>query len=415
MDSESFPEGTITSEAYITMSQWSIEDARKACTDWENSGEKNCLRDPLSQWAAIQDIEKCGQLFNEGEQEYDLCLMSELTADSMPKRNILYVKIESNNIVYRVITPSNEDIIGEIPLSQLTADTFTYSVTKEQLKVLLPAILKETLKRGHTREQRAVLEAISLCMLNNLPPPKWLARAFLSAYRKVTTQFQAKSLDYVFGKQLLKRTQLNAERKKRNLRFQVYHKISEIKASDPKTRIDGALFERVGEEFNIGRTLAFEFYYDVQNNYMTMPGGVIMADENSTISLDGLNKDVFVMQKTKQEQSEAYELIGYWCDNEGVVTKQQLKKAEFEHITLPELNTISNAPELIKITDTIRSEYSCSLKLLQLIKKYRTGKPLKLTDFKDISESELDTFSSDSEFMKLIEQARISLAKPLKK
>lgn len=80
---------------------------------------------------------------------YDLCLISELT-DFLPKRNILYVKIKKTHLKYRVMSPLNEDIQDKILLSQLTRDPAPQSMTKEQLKVLLPAILRETSKRSHT-------------------------------------------------------------------------------------------------------------------------------------------------------------------------------------------------------------------------------------------------------------------------
>lgn len=104
----------------------------------------------------------------------------------------------------------------------------------------------------------ALMLAICDCARCNLPLPDWVAKGYLRAYYKVVW-CEEKSWDAVFGKPYPKGTNLKALKKKRELKTAVWNTIINIvKTSD--TAIDSQLFERVGNKFNIGKTLAEEYY-----------------------------------------------------------------------------------------------------------------------------------------------------------
>jgi hypothetical protein len=60
-------------------------------------------------------------------------------------------------------------------------------------------------------------------------------------------------------------------RQRRQLRFQIYNRVQAIPRSE-RTPIDEALFERVGDEFDIGKTLCNKLYYQAKKlSEMTFP------------------------------------------------------------------------------------------------------------------------------------------------
>ena len=76
---------------------------------------------------------------------YSLLLMSE---NSILEENKLYVKIEKDKLQYEVMAPSGNPEKGEISAVELSIiDELT---TLENLKPLLPNILRITSNRGHT-------------------------------------------------------------------------------------------------------------------------------------------------------------------------------------------------------------------------------------------------------------------------
>ncbi len=105
-----------------------------------------------------------------------------------------------------------------------------------------------------------LLHAIRECANHDLPLPDWAARAFISAYDTILN-FKAKSWDDVLGAPIPKGAHLNVLRERRELKFGVLNRVHEILARAPETPIDQYLFETVGKEFGIGKTLAAEYYY----------------------------------------------------------------------------------------------------------------------------------------------------------
>lgn len=108
-----------------------------------------------------------------------------------------------------------------------------------------------------------VLLAIRVCANHDLVMPEWLARAYIRAFDTVHTA-RAKSWDDVFGKPYPKGAHLSAVRQRMTLRWQVLNHVNDIKAREPKTPTDAALFERVGEALGIGKTQAETLYYEAK-------------------------------------------------------------------------------------------------------------------------------------------------------
>ncbi len=107
-----------------------------------------------------------------------------------------------------------------------------------------------------------VLACIRECLNHDLVAPEWLAKEFIRRYDAVLN-CRAKSWDdpKAFGKPYKKGTNIAAQRKRRNLKWGVYSRVIALAKDSP---IDEALFAIVGKEFNIGKTLASEYYYSAK-------------------------------------------------------------------------------------------------------------------------------------------------------
>lgn len=135
-----------------------------------------------------------------------------------------------------------------------------------------------------TGNVKAIIEALFVCSLNSLPIPRWCEMAFLASYRKVR-HYKAKSWDEVFGRPHPKGVHLDYKRMERDKSLFVYKRIREVNEKglfgrreekiDWGIKVHGQyynpsaigekLFERVGKEFDISKTLAGEYYYNWKN------------------------------------------------------------------------------------------------------------------------------------------------------
>jgi hypothetical protein len=103
----------------------------------------------------------------------------------------------------------------------------------------------------------ALLDAISWCARSDAPMPNWVKNNYTDSYAKIL-RGDVKTLDEAFGRPISKGANLNALKKKRKLALEIW---SYIKiASENGRAIDDELFEEAGKEFNIGKTLAGEYY-----------------------------------------------------------------------------------------------------------------------------------------------------------
>ncbi len=123
--------------------------------------------------------------------------------------------------------------------------------------------LEECRESFHCGDKYELMHAIRICANHDLPLPEWAAMAYIKAFDTVLNA-RAKSWDEVFGAPYPKHSHMNAIKKRRELKFGVLNRVNEIRAREPKTPIDEALFELVGQEFNIGKTLAAEYYYSAK-------------------------------------------------------------------------------------------------------------------------------------------------------
>jgi hypothetical protein len=109
----------------------------------------------------------------------------------------------------------------------------------------------------------ALMQAIGVCANHGLVMPKWVARGYIKGYYAVLN-CNTDSWDGAFGRPYRKGFHLGKARLRRELRFAVRNRISEIRIAEPKTPIDDGLFERVGKEFGIGKTLCNRLYYEAE-------------------------------------------------------------------------------------------------------------------------------------------------------
>lgn len=110
-----------------------------------------------------------------------------------------------------------------------------------------------------------VLACIRKCVTHGVVAPEWLAYAFNRRYDAVLN-CKAKSWDdpLSFGKPYKKGANLNAMRKRRLLRFAVWNEARRLLNESPQMPIDEYFFEVIGKPFNIGKTLASEYYYEAK-------------------------------------------------------------------------------------------------------------------------------------------------------
>ena len=109
-------------------------------------------------------------------------------------------------------------------------------------------------------EKFALMLAIRKCANHDLIMPPWVGAGYIAAFDTIQN-YHSKDWNEVFDCPIPKGAQLAALRKKRNLEFSVFNEVVRIRQCDPDQPIDAGLFERVGKEFHIGKTLAEEYYY----------------------------------------------------------------------------------------------------------------------------------------------------------
>ena len=110
----------------------------------------------------------------------------------------------------------------------------------------------------------SLLSAVNQCAMHDLPMPEWVRRGYIDRYRRVV-EYEVKSWDDAFGRPHPKGLHLENARHRRSRRCPVYVRVHEILHLKPDTSIDRGLFERVGAEFGISKTVAEELYYEVKH------------------------------------------------------------------------------------------------------------------------------------------------------
>ncbi len=115
-------------------------------------------------------------------------------------------------------------------------------------------------------DKGALLEGIFECAMRDLRLPEWVQRAYIDRYREIV-HFKAASWDDVFGKPHRKGLRLADARRRRKLWAPIWLRIRHIRDTELDTAIDEELFERVGEEFGIRKTLASELWYEAKKKH----------------------------------------------------------------------------------------------------------------------------------------------------
>jgi hypothetical protein len=121
---------------------------------------------------------------------------------------------------------------------------------------------KKQIEKGDGFE---VLSCIRWCINHGLVAPSWLCKEFNKRYDSVLN-LKAKSWDdpLSFGKPYKKGFNLKAAEKEKYKKYTIHAEIIRRLNSKPKPPIDDYLFEIVGEQFGIGKTLVKEYYYKVE-------------------------------------------------------------------------------------------------------------------------------------------------------
>lgn len=109
-------------------------------------------------------------------------------------------------------------------------------------------------------EKFTLMLAIRKCANHDLIMPRWVGAGYIAAFDTILN-YRSKDWNEVFGNPIPKGANLAAKKKKRDFEFAVFNEIVSIRKFNPNRAIDVSLFEEVGKKFNIGKTLAEEYYY----------------------------------------------------------------------------------------------------------------------------------------------------------
>ena len=123
------------------------------------------------------------------------------------------------------------------------------------------AMLEELRQRYQAGDKSKLVAAIRFCGNHKLIMPEWVVDAFFKATNS-WYNYEVKELGEALDLAWPKGAHINALKKKRKNKYAVYNRVSE--AHEHGETIDINLFEQIGRELGIGRTLASEYYYEVK-------------------------------------------------------------------------------------------------------------------------------------------------------
>ena len=109
----------------------------------------------------------------------------------------------------------------------------------------------------------ALMQVIWVCAQKKIPLPEWATKEYILAYETAQSG-KARSWDDLFDRPYPKGTHLNAVYKKHKTLWPLFWYVRKFLEENPNTPIDDCLFETVGQKFNIGKTLASEYYYEAR-------------------------------------------------------------------------------------------------------------------------------------------------------
>lgn len=121
----------------------------------------------------------------------------------------------------------------------------------------------------------ALMHAINICATYEVIMPPWVALPYMKAFKTIVT-YESKDWNEVLGKPFPKDTNLSAKRKKWELQLDVFNTVGSLRRTNPERAIDAGLFEEAGKPFNIGKTLAEEYYYETKKILQNPPDEIKM-------------------------------------------------------------------------------------------------------------------------------------------
>jgi hypothetical protein len=107
-------------------------------------------------------------------------------------------------------------------------------------------------------KKRSLFTAIRVCATHGLILPNWVALGFIAGFDRVVT-LKTKSWDDAFGLPFKKGVHINSLRIRRQKGLLIYRAVERLRAGGQQ--LDGKLFDKVGKDFGVCRTLANEMYY----------------------------------------------------------------------------------------------------------------------------------------------------------
>ena len=128
-------------------------------------------------------------------------------------------------------------------------------------------------ERGYKRE---LLYCLDYCLTNNVQVPPWVKQGLHNAMNAAFS-YEIKSWDEAFGEILPKGKRIVTERRNAKIYWDLFMRIRDLHEKAGEA-IDEGLFEKVGAEFGVGKTVASEIYYET--------GRALIADIEEENALD---------------------------------------------------------------------------------------------------------------------------------
>lgn len=120
-------------------------------------------------------------------------------------------------------------------------------------------------KRFKEGDTFALMEALATGLGLRVRMPEWVRDEYLEVYQKVSS-YEVASWDDVLGRRVPIGKHLTAARKRNKLCGEIFINVMMIKAEGENVPTDERLFAEVGAKFNIGKTLASEYFYHYKND-----------------------------------------------------------------------------------------------------------------------------------------------------
>jgi hypothetical protein len=129
-------------------------------------------------------------------------------------------------------------------------------------------------------DRYALALALRDCAAHALPMPDWVADAYIRGFDAVHT-YQADSWEQLFGPVIPKGKHLLKLRREFEQSIAVYLEVQRRHEQGGREPIDDALFESVGEKFDLGKTTVAKYYVeekrrmDAMQRALAQPGNPI--------------------------------------------------------------------------------------------------------------------------------------------